>query len=253
MHVLLSHGVPVSSPQIITADERGALALAELYAPDSSELSVRAMMNTTVDGAIAGADGTSGSLSNPVDSFLFGVLRALTDMVVVGAATVRAEDYRRPAGRADLRSRRLRPSGEEYPAVAVLTTTGDVPESLEKEWPTFLVCPTENVEMVQARTHLPASHVIGADTISDLVNHLATRGFQAIQAEGGPSVLGRFLAEDLLDELCFTQSHLTVGGNSPRVITGDLVSRTWALQTLIVGDGATLQHYRRDRDGANGS
>src|SRR5690625_4947420 len=94
------------------------MALAELYAFPREATWVRAMMNTTVDGAVTGADGTSGSLRNPDDSLVFGVLRALADVVLVGASTVRSEDYRRPQGRADLLSPSRRPGGGRRPALA---------------------------------------------------------------------------------------------------------------------------------------
>lgn len=245
MHLLYCDAAPVPAPEEITRDADGAARLAELYAPPADRLSVRAMMNTTVDGAIAGPDGTSASIAHPVDSFLFGVLRALTDVVVVGASTVRAEDYRRPGGRRDLRERRLRPSGEQYPAVAIMTRSGDVPEEVEEHWPAYLVVPHESVASVQGRTHLPADHVIAADSIQEMLGALQERGFRAVQAEGGPSQIARFLAEDALDELCFSQTHITVGGQSPRVVDGASLRREWELSSLIVGEGATLQRYRR--------
>ena len=245
MHLLYSHAAPLPTPEQIARDEAGAARLAQLYRPPQDRLSVRAMMNTTVDGAIAGADGTSGSISHPVDSFLFGVLRALTDVVVVGAETVRREDYRRPGGRADLRAQRLRPSGEEFPAVAVMTRSGDIPEEIEAHWPTYIVTPEENADAVRARTHLPTDHVIAADTVRAMLDAFCARGFRAVQAEGGPHQISRFLDEDALDELCFTQTHITVGGPSPRVTDGPAVLREWQLETLIVADGATLQRYRR--------
>lgn len=245
MHLLYCDAAPLPAPEEITRDAVGAARVAELYAPPRDRLSVRAMMNTTIDGAIAGPDGTSASIAHPVDSFLFGVLRALTDVVVVGASTVRAEDYRRPGGRRDLREQRLRPSGAEYPAVAVITRSGNVPEQIEEHWPTFLVTPAQNVSAVRERTHLPADHVIAADSIRQMLDALEDRGFRAVQAEGGPSQIARFLAEDALDELCFSQTHITIGGDSPRAVHGAALRREWELASLIVGNGATLQRYRR--------
>src|SRR5699024_2844044 len=106
---------PAAGPGAITQDTDGAMALAELSAFPREATGVRAMMNTTVDGAVTGADGTSGSLRNPDDSLVFGVLRALADVVLVGASTVRSEDYRRPQGRADLLSPSRRPGGGRRP------------------------------------------------------------------------------------------------------------------------------------------
>ena len=54
---------------------------------------VRAMMVTTLDGAAAGPDGLSGSISSSVDKAVFHAVRRLAGAVLVGAGTVRAEGY----------------------------------------------------------------------------------------------------------------------------------------------------------------
>ena len=54
---------------------------------------VRAMMVTTLDGAAAGPDGLSGSISSSVDKQVFDAVRRLADAVLVGAGTIRAEGY----------------------------------------------------------------------------------------------------------------------------------------------------------------
>ena len=50
-------------------------------------------MIASADGA-ATVDGRSGGLSGEADHEVFGLLRALADVVLVGAGTVRAEAYR---------------------------------------------------------------------------------------------------------------------------------------------------------------
>ncbi|MCS6712709.1 dihydrofolate reductase family protein [Brachybacterium sp. EF45031] len=246
MHVLWRDARPVPSPVSVTPDDAGAVALAELYALPSDRVTVRAMMNTTVDGAIAGADGTSGSLHNPDDSFAFGVLRALIDVVVVGAGTVRAEEYRRPLGRRSLREgTSLRPGGRDHPALAVLSRSGNLPEVVRADWPTFLVTGRDSAREATAASGLPTDQVIVADTPEEILRGLTDRGHRGIQIEGGPSTLAAFVAAGLVDELCFSVSHRTVGGPSPRVLDGPLHEQDWALQSLIVGDHATLTRYRR--------
>ena len=51
-------------------------------------------MVATIDGAAADATGSSAGISAPADQALLGVLRALADVLVVGAGTARAEGYR---------------------------------------------------------------------------------------------------------------------------------------------------------------
>lgn len=68
--------------------------LAEAYAyPEVREPWLRANMVSTLDGA-AQHDGRSQPISSATDMRIFGVLRALADVVVVGAETVRQEQYR---------------------------------------------------------------------------------------------------------------------------------------------------------------
>ncbi len=55
---------------------------------------VRAMMLHTLNGAYFGPDGGSKSLSNPRDCDVLLEVRRLADVVLVGAATIRAERYK---------------------------------------------------------------------------------------------------------------------------------------------------------------
>lgn len=245
MHLLLRDGGPLPAPEPIIPDTDGAQALAELYAFPRQGVHVRAMMNTTIDGAVIGADGTSGSLRNPDDSFVFGVLRALADVVLVGASTVRSEDYRRPQGRADLLDPSRRPGGGRRPALAVWSGSGELPATIETEWPTFLIAPARVAEAAGRRAGIPAGQVIAASTAGEAVTALAERGYRGIQAEGGPASLARLAAEDLLDELCFSVTHRSVGGPSPRVIDGPAHDRAWQLSSLIAGQHATITRYVR--------
>ena len=55
-------------------------------------------MVSSVDGAATGESGKSGSLNNAADKRVFDHLRAVADVIVVGAGTARVEGYR-PADR----------------------------------------------------------------------------------------------------------------------------------------------------------
>ena len=248
MHLLLRDGAPLPSPVPVPADAEGARALAALYAAPElppGAVHVRAMMTTTIDGAIAGADRTSGSLHDPDDSFLFSVLRALADVVLVGAATVRAEDYRSVRGREDLLRPSLRPGGAPRPALAIWSRSGELPDYVDPDQPTYLFTPSAGAKDAARRSGLPAAQVLAADSPQEAVEALAARGMRLIQAEGGPSALARLAEAELLDELCFTTAHRTVGGPSPRVLDGAPHQTRWTLESLLLGEGATLSRYRR--------
>lgn len=241
----MDQGRPVGAPEKITRDDAGARRLAELYAFPAEGVHVRAMMNASIDGAIAGADGTSATLRNPDDSFAFSVLRALADVILTGAATARVEDCARPRGRASLRFPSRRPGGAERPALAICTRTGELPDSLEPDWPTWLICPPESVETVRGRSGFPPEQVIPAADAPGIIEALTRRGYRGIQCEGGPSLLTDLTAHGLVDELCLSVSHRVIGGDSPRVMSGEALDQRWELRSLIVGETATLTRYQR--------
>jgi riboflavin biosynthesis pyrimidine reductase len=69
-------------------------ALAAEYAyPDASAPWVRVNFVASADGAVS-VEGRSRPLGSPADRRVFGLLRELADVVLVGAGTVRVEDYR---------------------------------------------------------------------------------------------------------------------------------------------------------------
>ncbi|MGO3503138.1 MAG: dihydrofolate reductase family protein [Brachybacterium tyrofermentans] len=247
VHLLMREGTLLPAPEPVPADADGARTLAALYAmpqlpPGGAQ--VRAMMNATVDGAISGADGTSGPLRNPDDSFVFDVLRALADVVMVGAATVRVEDYSSVLGRDDLLEPSWRPGGGARPALAVWSNSGDLPASLDRDQPLYLLSSARSALAAGRRAGLPEDRVIVADSATEALRGLADRGLHAVQAEGGSSTLGRLAAEGVLDELCFSTTHRSIGGSSSRVISGESHDSAWELSSLLVGDHATISRYR---------
>src|SRR5665648_1069207 len=89
LEVLLPAGLPAIRP------DDAEMALAALFAEPRTPW-LRANMIATLDGAATGADHRSGSINDPADLRVFRALRALADVVLVGAGTVRAEGYRAP-------------------------------------------------------------------------------------------------------------------------------------------------------------
>src|ERR1700712_772954 len=82
-------------------------------------------MVSSVDGA-ASLDGGSRALAGEPDMRVFGMLRALCDVIVVGAGTVRAEDYkpvRIGPRRGEIRSRH---GLSACPPIAVVTSSLDL-------------------------------------------------------------------------------------------------------------------------------
>ena len=153
---------------------------------------LRAGFVTSVDGATS-VHGRSEGLSSPADKAVFRALRTVCDAVVVGAGTLRAEEYgpvRLQPSAISWRAHRER--APEIPVV-VVSRTGDLGSGRVLEGPVLVTgrdLPTE----------LPA-----------LIAALHERGMTRLLCEGGPALLTAFLAAGLVDELCLTTAPLLVG------------------------------------------
>src|SRR3546814_12193255 len=102
-------GGPEGGREQDMSEPEGRAWLETVYASDAARF-VRLNMIASLTGTAAGSDGTSDTLTSPTDRAILGIIRSSADVVLVGAATVRAERYLLP--------RRAR--------LAVVTTTGDL-------------------------------------------------------------------------------------------------------------------------------
>ncbi|MBT0769173.1 dihydrofolate reductase family protein [Kineosporia sp. J2-2] len=214
---------------LTTDPEPTVQALADLYAyPEPVPVRgwVRANMVSTLDGSASGPDGVSGTLGGAVDKATFGVLRGLSDVVLVGAGTVRAENYGAPTADPAFAERRRARGQRPAPALAVVTRSGDVPTGngvFEGSSPTFVIT-TARADLARLRDLAGPDQVIvaGDDDVDtdDAVRVLAGRGYRRILLEGGPSLLGHSLAAGTVDELCLTWAPVLVAGSGPRIAVG---------------------------------
>jgi riboflavin biosynthesis pyrimidine reductase len=200
--------------------------LAALYAYPAGPW-LRGNMVASADGAGSLA-GVSAGLSSDADRRVFGLLRALADVVLVGAATVRDEHYG-PARRSRLWSH-LRAGRPATPPIAVVSAHLD----LDPASRLFTEAPpdarTVVITAAQAPRDLRAGLARHADVITageatvDLnaaIRALADRGHQRILTEGGPHLLAQLAADGLLDELCLTIAPLLAGPGAGRIVSGD--------------------------------
>jgi len=204
-------------------------ALADLYAyPDPAPAHgwVRANMVTTLDGSAAGPDGLSGTLGGAADKAVFGALRGLADVVVVGAGTARDEGYHRPEPQPGFADRRAAAGQAPVAALAVVTRSGTLPQQHDLwavDVPSYVVtCADADVDGLRRLVGERRVVVAGEDDVDPVLAaaQLAALGMPRVLLEGGPSLLGRFQAAGRLDELCLTISPLLVGGQGPRVAHG---------------------------------
>jgi len=249
-----------------TVEPVDAAALADLYSyPESGPRCwVRANMIASADGGATQA-GTSGGLGAAGDKALFDTLRGLADVVLVGAATAKAEDYSGVAySDAERAARRARGQAETAP-IALLTRSGSVDPDATVFRRTDVVplVFTSAAAATGTRQRLGAlAEVVDASgggdpeslDLAGVLDTLAARGLRKVLAEGGPGILGRLIAADLLDELCLTVAPMLVGAGAPRIVTGADVDRRdpsplGLRHTMTDDDGYVFLRYARSAAG----
>lgn len=229
--------------------------LATLYAyPDGRWL--RANMVSSADGA-ASLEGASAGLSSDADRAVFALLRALADVILVGAATVRTEHYK-PA-RALEQWRDLRAGRAPTPPIAVVTSRLD----LDPDSPLVAAAPPHARTIVITTAQAPAARRAGLARHADIivageeavdlkaaVGALAERGHRRLLTEGGPHLLAQLTEAGLLDELCLTIGPLMAGPGVNRIVagapgTGPAAPVPLALAHVLEDDGFLLCRYTR--------
>jgi riboflavin biosynthesis pyrimidine reductase len=231
-----------------------ALALAYAYPQLTAEQTwVRANFVSTLDGAATGDDGRSGSINTGADRDVFVLLRALSDVILVGAGTARAEGYRRATVRTPWTN--LRQGRPAHPTTAVFSRSAEVPPGLsqarEDSGEVLLVtCERAGAGAVDlARSTLGDDHVIieGDESVdlSAALDALAARGLRRMLCEGGPHLMRDLTASGRLDELCLTIAPALVGGDHPRITAGAAVTANLMPRLLIEARGTILGRWTR--------
>ncbi len=201
------------------------LAAAYAYPGEGSWL--RANMVSSVDGAAAAETGVTRGISSDADRDLLALLRALSDVVLVGAGTVRAEGYGPVKIRPEHAALRAAAGQVPVPPLAVVSGRLDLdltrPMFTEAKVPTIVLtsgaAPGYRLEAARAVADV---EVVGDHLVDPAALHraLTDRGHRRILCEGGPALLTQIAAADLLDELCLTVSPMLTGGDAVRILRG---------------------------------
>jgi len=209
-------------------------ALRAAYAPPRLPW-LRLNFVATVDGAVEGGDGTSGSINNAADNRVFHTLRELADVVVVGAGTVRAEGYR--------------PNAKP---LVVVTRSGELPPTLLEGDTSrlYLATGSRAPGLERARAVLGDRVLVLGSEAPDPVavrRALEDAGFSSLLCEGGPHLAADLLAAGLVDELCSTVVPTLVGGSHARIAEGAPVGGSHGvpveLHALLESDGTLLARW----------
>lgn len=232
--------------------------LAEFYAyPDGLQACwVRGNMIASVDGG-ATADGKAGGLAAAGDRDVFKLMRYAADVILVGAATVRVENYSGAQVPVAQRTARQRRGQSEVPPIAVVTRTGYLdPDALfftrTEVAPLILTC-TDKYDDTCLRLGSVADVIDASGPRPDEVDGatvlkiLSERRLYRVLTEGGPQILSLLIENDLLDELCLTVAPLLVGGSAPRIAsgTGEVHTQMRPAHVLSDDDGYLYTRYVR--------
>ncbi len=227
------------------------LPLAELYGvlrfpPPAGRPRVLASFASTIDGvaafpspgAVGGGEVTGAS---PHDRMILGLLRAVADVVVVGAGTVRASPRHRwtaarafPPLRAAYSELRERLGMPPAPLTVIVSARGDLD-------PTAPLFRGDEAPVLVVTTRAGAATLAGSDSERRIAVATAAGGpsipaaeilgaipprppVRRVLVEGGPHLLGEMLAARVLDELFLTVAPQVAGrdgrSDRPGIVAG---------------------------------
>lgn len=213
---------------------------------------------SSLDGA-ATRDGRAGGLGDSADRRVFELLRWWADVVLLGAGTARDEGYsamRLPDEAARWRvARHL----NDQPVFALVTKHLDLnPRSdiFAGAPVTPLVFTTADAPISRRESLAEVAEVItaGRSTVdpSAVRDHLSARGLTRIHAEGGPTLLGSFIAAGTVDELCLTLAPTLEAGQAPRISHApEAVPTAMKLAGIMRSGNELLLRYTRTRSQAS--
>lgn len=201
-------------------------------------------MISSLDGSATIDDGSTG-LGGPPDRAVFRALRAVADLVVVGASTARAEQYRAARLPDELVAWRQEHGLPPTPGIAIISNSLelDLTDSLAESRPTILTSAASPAHRRAALGTFAEVIVVGDDRVDVEVamGELRNRGVERVTLEGGPTINAQFA--DLVDEACVTIAPLLARGDGPRIVHGQDGARRASLDRVIASDGFLLLRY----------
>jgi riboflavin biosynthesis pyrimidine reductase len=186
---------------------------------------LRANMVASVDGAAVGPDGLTRKISSDTDRDLLALLRAMADVILVGASTAVAEKYGPDRVRPEHAPLRAAAGQSPTAQLAVVSNRLDIdpagPLFATAQVPTVVLTAAQApAERLRALRRVADVVVVGEQRVDPAaaVAALVERGHRKLLCEGGPRWLAALAGAGLLDELCLTLSPVLVGGPAMRIL-----------------------------------
>lgn len=204
---------------------------------------------TTIDGA-AEVDGGSTAINDEDDRAMFGAIRAVADFILVGAETVRVENYHPVDLDEPRRQARVAAGLDEVPHLVVATRSLALDPAMRvfgnpKRRVTILTDEEAPTERAEALAEVADVVRLRGTSPSDFVHYM--RMAKVILCEGGPRLMGQFIADGLVDEIALTISPMLTAGDSVRMAHGLAADppMEMRLDRVLYGDRALFLRYLR--------
>ena len=222
--------------------------LTDLYAyPDDLQACwVRGNMIASLDGG-ATDDGKAGGLAGPGDRAVFALMRHVADVIVVGAATVRIENYSGAQLSVAQRQARQRRGQAEVPPIAVVTQSGRPRPRREAVHPHRGAAADPDLQPIRRRdpaagsarwprssTHRARDPT--ASTRRTALKILAERRLFRVLTEGGPLFLSLLIENGPARRAVPDVAPILVGGVARRIATGPGQVHTQMRRTHLLTD-----------------
>lgn len=218
--------VPLSEALIVLGPEatwiahtdvsKAAAQLFDLYLPvclaSAGQPLTLAHLGQSLDGRIATESGASCYVTGPANIVHLHRMRALCDVVLVGATTVRSDNPR-------LTTRRV---AGPNPTRAVLDShlglATDFNVFQDDAAPTLVFCNPQVTETRLGQAQIISVPIQGNKlSLPAVLEQLHKRGLHAVFIEGGGITVSRFLQANLLDRLQVAVAPLLIGSGRPSI------------------------------------
>ncbi len=197
-------------------------------------------------------EGRSGKLGGDTDSALFHRLRTQADAVLVGSGTLRAERYGRIVRDPELRAAREAEGLAPDPLACVVSRTLslplDIPLFQDPEQRTIVFTSSdERLEGVGPGVSVERLRAEELTLTSALEVLYARHGVRSVLCEGGPTLFGALLGEELVDELFLSLApRIAGGGEALTIVEGMPLAELLELELVWVleAEGELFIRYR---------
>lgn len=182
-------------------------------------------MVSSLDGSIS-VGGRSKGLSSEIDQQVFGIMRSLADVILVGSSTMKTENYGPANFNEDIKKQRATRGQLPLPPIAIVSKRADFDWTREffsaASVKPIVFTTNKSAEMILEHRDKADIVPLGKNTVDakKIKEHLASIGLRHILCEGGPTLNATLLEVGIVDELCLTVSPKIVQGAGMRIFNG---------------------------------